>query len=689
MSADLVDPTSTLQTALQLAEEYGMPVFPCRADKRPYTEHGFKEATRNVEQIAEWWARWPDALIGVPTGRASRLIAVDIDPDGIGWYTEHAEQLGAGRTHRTRRDGYHVLYRNPATEIRNSAGLLAAGVDVRGEGGYIIWWPAHGCQAVGDLEDLTEVPAWLLEQLARPQVALQASPSDGRKVPSGQRNSYLSREAFRLRKQGADVDGILQTLRALNDTRLESPLPDEELLAIAAGKGHIEPDAPTPIDTRPESLTLDEMLKRFVHVAKGPIIVDLANTYRRMRPGEFSAAYAHNKVVIEKKAVPTTVLWAQSERRMLADCMTFHPGEGQFYTERGMCHFNIWTAPDWPPVDTAMAAPFCAHLEYLIPDRTQREDLLDWLAHAVQRPEVRPHFHFLLVAAQEGTGRSWLVEVLRRLWGERHAGETDLHRLLDDSFNSVLSAKVLMAVHEVKAPADERYSHRDRLKGLLTDTSIRVNEKHEPKWTERFCARFLMFTNRDDALPLSETDRRVYVIRCADEPRDATYYTTLYGHLEDQEFLAAVWHLLRSREISGFNPGRRAPLNEMKEQMIAAGRTDEQQTAVEFVRACPHDVIAACDLVQVLVQRDPDEHARDHKARIAAMAAALKEIGCQTQTKKIWLAGESTRVWVLRNATRWSQSSAALRQAAERTHADIVAGKFSANLIIDIWKQPT
>lgn len=123
--------------------------------------------------------------------------------------------------------------------------------------------------------------------------------------------------------------------------------------------------------------------------------------------------------------------------------------------------------------------------------------------------------------------------------------------------------------------------------------------------------------------------------------------------------------------------------------MIAAGRTDEQQTAVEFVRACPHDVIAACDLVQVLVQRDPDEHARDHKARIAAMAAALKEIGCQTQTKKIWLAGESTRVWVLRNATRWSQSSAALRQAAERTHADIVAGKFSANLIIDIWKQPT
>jgi hypothetical protein len=29
---------------------------------------------------------------------------------------------------------------------------------------------------------------------------------------------------------------------------------------------------------------------------------------------------------------------------------------------------------------------------------------------------------------------------------------------LDDPFNSMLSGKILMAVHEVKAPADERYS---------------------------------------------------------------------------------------------------------------------------------------------------------------------------------------------------------------------------------------
>jgi hypothetical protein len=34
--------------------------------------------------------------------------------------------------------------------------------------------------------------------------------------------------------------------------------------------------------------------------------------------------------------------------------------------------------------------------------------------------------------------------------------------------------------------------------------------------------------HRDDALPLSETDRRVYVVRCADNPKNAKYYTQLY-----------------------------------------------------------------------------------------------------------------------------------------------------------------
>ena len=47
----------------------GVPVFPCTSyGKRPATEHGFHDATTNLDQIEAWWRQSPGANIGVPTG---------------------------------------------------------------------------------------------------------------------------------------------------------------------------------------------------------------------------------------------------------------------------------------------------------------------------------------------------------------------------------------------------------------------------------------------------------------------------------------------------------------------------------------------------------------------------------------------------------------------------------------------
>ena len=686
--------TTSTQTALALAEEYGLPVFPCRPDKKPYTEHGFKDATTNLDTIEEWWRRWPDALIGVPTGKPSNIIVLDVDPAGIPWYTEHSADLGAGRIHRTRRDGYHLLYRQPAHDIRNSASQLAPGIDVRGEGGYVIWWPAHGCEAIGGIEDIGDAPAWLLERIAKPaKDAPAGAAGDGAAgdgfIREGGRNAFLSREAFRLRKLGFSIGQIFSTLQAMNIACCRPPLGDAEVRQISEGKESVQPgplpvgDASTP---RPETMTPDEMLERFVHVARGPMIVDRRNTSRRMRPHEFAAAYAHLKITIDKKALQVTSLWSQSDRRILADDLTFHPGRGPFYVERGMTHMNLWDPPTWPETGIAQAAIFLEHLEYLIPDQVQREDLLDWLAHAVQRPEVRPHFHFLLIAPQEGTGRSWLGDLFVRLWGTRHADQVDLHSLMEDAFNSKLTCKVMLVVHEAKAAPDERFNHRERLRNLLSDSIVTINEKHQPKWNERFCARVLMFTNSDNALPLSETDRRVYAVRCADQPRDAAYYSRLYGALDDDGFLAAVWTFLATRDISRFNPGRRAPLNQIKRQLIAAGRTEVQQDAVELVRASPHDIIGSTDLMQALVPQENNESTRDHDQRVKAVTAVLKDIGAQTHPRKIKVAGQTTRAWMLRNAVEWSGATPAkLSAAARAAHDDFVRCGFNADALLDEW----
>jgi hypothetical protein len=155
----------------------GLPVFPCRntpgnpgTDKHPLTLHGFKDASAEPAAIRAMFGTRRNCLIGVPTGEASGLDVLDIDPrsGGGSWYHEHKERLPATRIHRTRSGGLHLLFRH-LDGLRNSSGKIAPGVDVRAGGGYIVWWP---CAGLGFKDyppsGLPDWPGWLLMVLLEP-----------------------------------------------------------------------------------------------------------------------------------------------------------------------------------------------------------------------------------------------------------------------------------------------------------------------------------------------------------------------------------------------------------------------------------------------------------------------------------------------------------------------------------------
>ena len=146
--------------AIDLASR-GVPVFPCKVtDKSPHTKHGFKDATTDPARIKRWWSRWPDALIGVPTG--GKFVVVDVDlqhPEAQHWYGE--ANLPPTRMHVTLTlGGRHILFQ-PHDGIRCSASKVWRHVDTRGEGGFIIWWPAHGFEVMHGTV-LAPVPDWIV-----------------------------------------------------------------------------------------------------------------------------------------------------------------------------------------------------------------------------------------------------------------------------------------------------------------------------------------------------------------------------------------------------------------------------------------------------------------------------------------------------------------------------------------------
>ena len=312
---------------------------------------------------------------------------------------------------------------------------------------------------------------------------------------------------------------------------------------------------------------------------------------------------------------------------------------------------TLWQPPVWPDADADRGALFYKHLIYLIPDERDRAAFIDWLAHAVQDPGTRPHSHMLLTTPAEGTGRSWLGALLRRMMQGRHAIEIDLNRIVSGGFNAELSGALFVVANEVRTSADERFSNMERLK--------------------------------IDALPLADSDRRVHVIRCADRPQDEAYYRHLYGSLRRDDFVAGVYASLMTRDLARFNPGARARMTTAKEQMSIAGRTDAQQRAVDLVRACPYPVVWGDDLFSVLM--DVTASHSDRQRELAAVQAALREMGVVSLPGKRRPPGANmTRLWVLRDATHWSTDVTNLHVAeanaarldferANREYGDVMA----------------
>ena len=78
LNAEVAIMNPVLEHALKLVAD-GIPVFPCKPDKSPYTKNGFKNASINPEQVKAWWNQFSDAMIGMPTGKASGIWVLDID----------------------------------------------------------------------------------------------------------------------------------------------------------------------------------------------------------------------------------------------------------------------------------------------------------------------------------------------------------------------------------------------------------------------------------------------------------------------------------------------------------------------------------------------------------------------------------------------------------------------------------
>lgn len=158
-------------TLADAAIALGVPVFPCDGAKRPLTAHGFKDATTDPAAIRLMFKNPMAVMIGVPTGAIVGWIVVDVDvkdgAQGAAWLDANSHRMVQTRTIRTGSGGLHLYFRWPDQAVKNSASKIAPGIDVRGDGGYVIVPPSPG-YAIADNAPIADAPDWLLPALLPP-----------------------------------------------------------------------------------------------------------------------------------------------------------------------------------------------------------------------------------------------------------------------------------------------------------------------------------------------------------------------------------------------------------------------------------------------------------------------------------------------------------------------------------------
>lgn len=233
-------------------------MLPCLPyGKIPATARGLKDATTDLDIIREWWRRDPLFNVGIATGKASGFFVIDVDEIDAEFKLRELE-LELGELPPTveviTARGRHIYFKTPARVIYNSVGKIASGVDVRGDGGYVLAPPSvHPSRrtyvwSVDTADTAAAAPDWLLARITALKNAAdhkQAVPPsvwrdlvvDG--VDEGHRDNAATQLCGHLLRRNIDPIVALELLQTWNQSRCRPPLPPEDIERIVqsiAGK---------------------------------------------------------------------------------------------------------------------------------------------------------------------------------------------------------------------------------------------------------------------------------------------------------------------------------------------------------------------------------------------------------------------------------------------------------------------
>src|SRR5262249_55637926 len=188
--------------------------------------------------------------------------------------------------------------------------------------------------------------------------------------------------------------------------------------------------------------------------------------------------------------------------------------------------------------------PFVEFMAHLFPIERERKKVLAWMTTLVCRPDVRMRFGILLISINQGVGKTTLAQdILAPLIGEWNVSFPDESMILNSAFTSWIAHKRLTVIHEICTDDKSRKAY-NRLKSIITETVVDVNEKYVKPYTIKNCIHVFACSNTKRALYLSDVDRRWFLPLVTEKLLDEKYWINFHRWVQE-DGLGVILHYLK------------------------------------------------------------------------------------------------------------------------------------------------
>jgi hypothetical protein len=153
-------------------------------------------------------------------------------------------------------------------------------------------------------------------------------------------------------------------------------------------------------------------------------------------------------------------------------------------------------------------------LRHMIPDRRERKHVIRRGAWAVAHPERIPQ-HMVVLMGDSGIGKSVLLDLIVAVSGR---GVSLFPDSIFSRFNSMVAYKSVVAIHEIHSDDLNRKQNAGRLKELIANSTIDIEEKNRPKVSMTNVIHWFAATNEKTPFSLEHGNDRFYFVVCGNPP---------------------------------------------------------------------------------------------------------------------------------------------------------------------------